>query len=395
MYQIRETDYYPSILYCPRFLDLIERYQVKGILPTISRSIDDFHRQLANLSVREILEVTPPEFETMTSCSVRKGRMSSPVNLNERECLDFFKVTKSVTGERICYTFTPRIMANYSVGVVASYYNYVGILYQIVLKATVSKTYSAFIISSVVDSNNMEEKDPLHSRPFEANADNAKTFSKSRIFVYGDSIEINRLPPPHDTKCTPGHDQEACYELCLIEKFRAINKLPWSGFHREKLDMKILTPTDLLNEGIARHVEDSFEECHSLCKLKTECFTKFSRTTIQEYPGDCLVMSSMLPSLPHMSIYAIPSLTLVEYIVQVGSSFGMWFGLSIISFDPVKWIQQILENKSCFKRENRETQLFQMKRLRRNEVNNTRGNELNNTPGHIFNRRIFVDPEKT
>ena len=387
MYQIRETDYYPSILYCPRFLDLIERYQVKGILPRISKSIEDFHRQLANLTVKQILEVTPPEFDTMSSCSVRKGRMLSPVNLNERECLDFFKVTKSVTGERICYTFTPRIRANYSVGDIASFYNYVGILYQIVFKSTVSKTFCAFIISSVVDPDNMEEKDPLHSRPFEANADNAKTFSQSRIFVYGDSIEINRLPPPHDTRCTPGHDQEACYEVCLIEKFKAINKLPWSGFHREKLDIKILNPTDLLNETISRHVEDSFEECHSKCKLKTECLTKFSRTTIQEYQGESLVMSSMLPSLPHMSIYAIPSLTLVEYIVQLGSSFGMWFGLSIISFDPVKWIQQILENKNCFKRQNRESQLFQMKRLR--------GHELKNTPRHVFNRRIFVDSEKT
>ena len=29
-------------------------------------------------------------------------------------------------------------------------------------------------------------------------------------------------------------------------------------------------------------------------------------------------------------------LNLVEYIVQIGSSFGMWFGLSISSFNPMK-----------------------------------------------------------
>ena len=318
-------------------MDLIERYHVKGIIPTVARSTQDFYRQLANLTVRQILEVTPPKFNTITRCSVRRGRISFPVILNETECLDFFKVTKSVTRNRICYTFTPRIRAIYSVGDVATYYDYVGILYSIVLKTTVSKTFHAFIISSVLDSKSFGEEDPLHSRLFQANADNAKTFSQSRIVVYGDSIEINRLPPPHDTRCTPGHDQEVCYEVCLIEKFKAINKLPWSGFHREKLDIKILNPTDLLNETILRHVADSFEECHSLCKLKTECLTKFSRTTIQEYQGDSLIISSMLPSLPHMSIYAIPSLTLVEYMVQIGSSFGMWFGLSIISINPTKW----------------------------------------------------------
>ena len=337
VYQVRAFDFYQSIMYCPRFMELIERQQVKSILATIPKSTDDFHRQLENLTVRQILEVTPPVFDTMTSCSVRKGRMSSPVSLNERQCLDFFKITKSVTGERICYTFTPRIQATYSVGDVASSYNYVGILYQIVLKASVSKTIYAFIISSVLDPNTTEQEDPLHSRAFQANADNMKTFNQSRIFVYGDSMEINRLPPPHDTKCTPGHDQEVCYESCLMNKLRTINKLPWSGFHRRKLDMKILTPTDLLNESISKHVADSFEECHSLCKLKTECLTKFSRTTIQEYQGYSMVISSMLPSLPHMSIYSIPSITLVEYIVQIGSSFGMWFGMSINSFDPKNW----------------------------------------------------------
>ena len=318
-------------------MELIQRHQVKRILPTISTSNEGFYRQLENLTVRHILEMTPPEFDTMTSCSVRKGTISSPENLNERECLDFFKVTKFVTGERICYTFTPRIMANYSVGDVASSYNFVGILYQIFFKSIVSKTTYAFIISSVLNPNSTEKEDPLHSRAFQAHADNAKTFSQSRIFVSGDSIEINRLPPPHDTKCTPDHDQEVCYESCLKDKFTTIHRLPWSGFHRQKLDIKILTPTDLLNETISRHVADSFQECQSLCKLKTECLTKFSRTTIEEYQGDSFVISSMLPSLPHMSIYAIPSLTLVEYIVQLGSSFGMWFGLSIISFDPVNW----------------------------------------------------------
>ena len=337
VYQVRAFDFYQSIMYCPRFMELIERQQVKSILATIPKSTDDFHRQLENLTVRQILEVTPPVFDTMTSCSVRKGRMSSPVSLNERQCLDFFKITKSVTGERICYTFTPRIQATYSVGDVASSYNYLGILYQIFFKSSVAKTTFAFIISSVLDLNTTDKEGPLHSRAFQANVDNAKTFSQSNIFVSGDSIEINRLPAPYDTRCTPGHDQEVCYEFCLIGKFKTMNRLPWSGFHREKLDMKILAPTDLLNESIARLVEDSIQKCHFLCKLKPECFTKFSRTTVQEYQGYSLVISSILPSLPHMSIYSIPSLTLVEYIVQIGSSFGMWFGMSINSFDPKNW----------------------------------------------------------
>ena len=337
MYQFRETDYYQSIMYCPRFKELINHKRLKELGKTFSEdSLEDYLRGFSSLTIKDILELTPPESQAIHGCMVRVGRMSSISVMKQKECEAYFEVIKSVNGEKVCYTFMPRIWANYTVRHVASSLTHTNTVYEIYAHPSIAKGVFAFFISSPIDFSS-NSKDPLHSVPFQALGQNDKHFLQLRFAVYGDSIEINRLPPPFDTNCSPGHDQEACYEKCLIDTFKAINRLPWSGFHRHKLETIMLNPIDLGNETIVRFVDTSFEKCDSRCKIRTECLTQFSRTTIQEYKERFMTLSSMLPTLPHMSLYAVPFLNLIQYIVQIGSSFGMWFGLSIISFNPIKW----------------------------------------------------------
>ena len=329
-------------MYCPRFFDLIHGNREKslGIPAQILHTFDQYLRYLSNLTVKDILELTPPESEVIHSCTIRLGKMSTPTYFDNLKCKGYFNVTKSVYTERICYLFIPIFEAtSFSAGDVATSLTSLGSVYRIVARPSISNSFYASFISV----NNGNAKDFLHSRLFQANTANERTFNQSRILVHGDSIEIKRLPPPFDTACTPGHDQEICYEKCLVDKFKKINRLPWSGFHSEKHSMKMLTPTEFLNETISEHVGQSFEECHCLCKLKTECFTQFSRTSILEYQATSFSFISALPSQPHMSVFAIPTLTLVEFIVQMGGCFGMWFGMSIISINPLKW--KILQNK--------------------------------------------------
>ena len=335
-FQIREINNYQSIMYCPRFFELIHRQNKEKIRTSgqLSLSLDQYFRYLSNLTIKDILELTPPVSEIIDGCIIRFGKMSTPTVFDNSKCKIYFNVTKSVFGEKICYTFIPRFEANgFSVGDIATSLTHTGSVYRIVPRPTILLSFYASFISVV----NGNIKDFLHSRLFQAKTTNEKTFNQSRILVHGDSIEINRLPPPFDTACTPRHDREMCYENCLVKKLKVINRLPWSGFHSEKFDMKMLTPLQLLNETISEFVGQSFEECHSLCKLKTECFSQFSRTTILEYQAKFSYFISALPSQPHMSVFAISTLTLIEYIVQMGSCFGIWFGMSIISVNPVKW----------------------------------------------------------
>ena len=105
--------------------------------------------------------------------------------------------------------------------------------------------------------------------------------------------------------------------------------------------MKMLTRLDLDNKTILEFAEQSFENCYFRCKLKAECLTQFSRTIVQVFPSQYPLpfIASMVPSLPHISLYAVPLLTLIEYVIQLGSCFGIWFGLSIISLNPIKMLK--------------------------------------------------------
>ena len=373
VFQIRDDNKYQSVMYCPRSIDLLDRRNHKqyGISPEVPPAYEKFLLELSRLTIKDILELTPEESDAILHCAVRHGRVSTVDIIQQKECFSFFKVMKSVSGERICYAFIPNSLANYSAGDVASSLTYLNSIYVLLINSSISKSSYAAFISSVIDPNG-SLKNVLHSRRFQSFTANEKTFNQSRFNILGDSIEIYRVPPPYDTGCTPGHNQETCYEDCLTVKFRTINRVPWSGFHTTKLNLRMLTRVDFLNKTISVFANESFEECHSRCKLKTECVTQFSRTTIQEYQSSQLSFASVLPSQPHMSVYAIPVLNLIEYIVQVGSCFGMWFGLSIFTLNPIQRIKHIILKDSKRTRLvgwSRRRRLFQLRKNTRNQNN--------------------------
>ena len=357
-YRIRDVEYYQTIMYCPRSFDLMDkrRYKMYGLLsPKNSFKVQHNLRQL---TINDILELTPEESEAINSCVVRQGIVSTPLVMKQKECRIFFKVSKSVTGETICYTFMPRILGKYSVGGVATSQTHSGYSYRLTLNSSIGFSPYATIISAVINQNN--EEDFLNSRAYASRVfdQSQACFSKSKITVLGESTDIHRLPPPYDTKCTYGHNREKCYDECLDASFKTIDRASWSSFHREKLSLKMVTQIDLENETVSEYINQTFKACHLKCKIRSECFIQFSRTTTQIFSSQTFTLSSMLPSLPHMSVYAVPCLNPIEYIVQVGSCFGIWFGLSIISFNPLKLKILLKKNPARQVNSNRVNRLF-------------------------------------
>ena len=345
--EIRETEYYQTISFCPRFAELLDRSNQKkfGLRASPPFKVEDVYEDMKRLTIRDILELTPPESNVVQYCSRRETNISTIVSMNQTECESFFNITKSVNGERICYTFMPKNKTGYSVGDVASSQTYTNTVYQIYLQPSLQGVVVGFFISEFVDSENF--RDPLDSRLYQVMMWNTDSFDQSMFAVLGESVEISRLPNPHDTHCIPGHDREICYEECIIEKFKDIDRIPWSGYHRKRLNRKMLTPSDLENLTTFEFAMQAYRGCHQKCKRKTECHIVFSKTFVYNYLNKStsfgLALISMVPSGPNLSLYSVPVITLVEYIIQIGSCFGVWFGLSIISFNPAKW--KILKKK--------------------------------------------------
>ena len=126
----------------------------------------------------------------------------------------------------------PNVGLNFSVGQVASSKYFTNIVYVIYVKRNMLASKFAFFISWTT--KRRLANGPLDSRPYQAKVLNQITLNESSFSVYGESAEIHKLPPPFDTKCTPGHQREKCYEKCLNQKLVLINRLSWSAFHRKK-----------------------------------------------------------------------------------------------------------------------------------------------------------------
>ena len=370
VFEIREIDHYQTMLYCPRSVDFFSKaFKNFGNVQNVTVVMERAEKELSKLTIKDILELTPPINHVIKQCAVRQGIMSIPVVLDQRDCEAFFHVSKSVIGERVCYTIMPKIGANFSVGAVASSRLYTNIVYTIYVKPVILETKLAAFLSWIA--NEEQGNDPFDSCPYQARVFNYKTLTQSSFVVYGESIKIHRLPPPFDTKCTPGHQREKCYEQCLNKQFAVINRVSWSGFHREKLNMNMVTANDLRNDSISEFINGVFVECQTSCKTHADCVTQFSRTSVQEFQSpNQSSFSSMLPSFPRISLHAVPSLNLIEYVVQVGSSFGIWFGLSIISLNPMKVLQPSDSASRLVNNRNRRLLFILSKLVRQNGVQN-------------------------
>ena len=335
-FEVQEVEKLQTILFCPRYVDLVDRSQFKfyGIRSDL-RSRKKIAEALSVLTVKQISELTPNVSGIIEECVVRESNLLLPLILTANECKKFFNIWKSVNGERVCYTFLPRNQRCYSVGNVASSLTHQNIVYQVGLKDLLAKTRSAyFIIHSPYPKN---RSDLLLSRMFGSSVNNAKSYKGSTFYVSYALMEILKLPPPYDTECKKGK-RRTCYEVCLMNRFKQINRVPWSGFHRDHIDMKILSYNDTKNQTIAKVAKNAFRDCHNECKLNRECYTSFSVTKAEENKrfGFKLRISSMVPFSPYTKIISVPSVTLVDYLVQVGSCLGIWFGFSILSLNPVK-----------------------------------------------------------
>ena len=342
-YQVKDIEDYQSLMFCSRFKELLDRsrHQEYGISASVPETFPEILTELSALTVKDILILTPAASDVIKDCFKRDDLISAPIRLNQSECYGFFEVVKSVSGERICYSFMPKSRTQYSVGDASSSQTDVNVVYQISLLPALARTVLGYFIHYSGNAHDGSDKEPLISRMYQAKVINSNTFHQSKIAMYGEYTYITRLPPPHDTVCVPGHFREKCYETCLTRKLSIINKVSWSSYIEKEVELKMLTLSDLRNITIATYVYSSFQYCHTSCKMKTECFISFSKTSVQEYEdrqnGNSFALQALTPGAPYLFVFAVPFVTPIEFVVQIGSCFGVWFGLSIVSINPVRW----------------------------------------------------------
>lgn len=156
----------------------------------------------------------------------------------------------------------------------------------------------------------------------------------SRVIIRTTVETFYTLPRPYDTQCSKDN---RCYFKCITKNtLQTFNRLPLSEAYNESTEYLNMTPrTDHdknLNSTPTTEAQDCMKECS-----RPSCRKVVPTTTIDvaEIPGaKDLNLVVVLPESTSLTISSIGSMGFTVYLSNILTSIGIWFGISVVGYDP-------------------------------------------------------------
>lgn len=337
----------PSSSLCIRYTDIVDypRLQRETGLSVYYPAPVNITRDIlwdakSALTVSQIFNYSPPINEFFHSCKVRFPDDYRIETYTGNDCLNTFKMSKYYAQEYVCYRLDPRdsLMMKYKISATAL--SDPNVLYNVRVNAT------AFARLAVLKLVLHDRPTPTHSfslapwydvffNPFSG------IYSNDYITLTYIKMIFNLLPYPYDTNCRDYASEGLqnavnCIEQCLQENIiLQFGKVPFSGIIDEPLNLKPISPYDIVNETRAKELDAIETFCKGVCK-KATCKLSYSITRmVVTYDRAPTTVVVKVPPEPFVIIAYKPAVPLVEFITIVLSCFGTWFGVSILGLNPV------------------------------------------------------------
>lgn len=136
-----------------------------------------------------------------------------------------------------------------------------------------------------------------------------------------------------------------CYGNVTLEN---IGKLPYSSFYDEPIDKKLISHSMLRNLTLSKLLQQWFENCEESCARPCSysyCSTVGHADTSASLDNSKLGSTIRVesPSSPDTDTTYVPSLPFLDFVIYILSTLGTWFGLVIISCNPVNFIHKVTD----------------------------------------------------
>lgn len=320
----------PSLSLCVRYYDILNRtnHEKYGIHPNWSGHIGVEHDQ-SKLTIRQIFELTPTGNATIDKCHRRSKDMEAMDGLSRKDCLKELNITKYFMQENVCYAYTFTTLPTFSHTKVAHSLLWRLMIIEIQLTPFLDRNW-AFVYFMVHFGT------PLFSRNFGRPDIISKPIPHDITYRYN---EIHLLEPPYDTLCTKveGQDRDRCFRSCMIDGLgRKLNRFPYSEITSEPIDLQHVTPKELQMRDKRKIIARIDQDCREACK-RPNCLAKFAYTTVYSLTTasfNFTSLSLLAPQSASTIIRTNPVYTFLDFFIYICSCFGIWFGLSILSFNP-------------------------------------------------------------
>jgi len=183
--------------------------------------------------------------------------------------------------------------------------------------------------------------------------------------IRGDAVKVTRLEAPYDSMCTNNRSLSytICFKSCRKQVYRTVGLVAHDEMVQEGNDdkLRVISFTDFSNQSLLDYLQENNRKCLLNCKTRHQCLEVYSLTTLE--PDSWMINNSIsiTASCPRQAstiINYIPNLLLLDFIVYISSSVGIWFGISFIHINPFSSskLTNIFKKKKCFRQNtNRKT----------------------------------------
>ncbi|KAI1279517.1 hypothetical protein HDE_14069 [Halotydeus destructor] len=302
-------------------------------------SVSDYQYILDLFSVSQILRFSPSHEQLFDKFDFRYPGDYEFTTIPLTHWKDKVHVTKFLTQSYVCFTFTVNLgnspWKSYFHGQVAKLLTSSGAIYEMDLNVT------ARAMKIIVH--------PRESRP-------TNVIMFSPLLVVDDLpvgelfdvsyrvLQVELLEPPYDTMCrnySPQYEEKSdCTRSCSKpETLHHLDKIPYEILEYDStLEKKLIASSDLRNATIRDILRRIRRHCRSKCS-QPDCFEYSTLTQVSRSPiknGRKVYIN--IPSQPCTIIRFYEATKMMDILIYIMSSAGAWLGMSVLSFDPTKWL---------------------------------------------------------
>lgn len=323
----------------------------------ITGNLMEYYRRIDIMTATDMFSTTPDVdkvFNETRGCSIRipKDFAAEYPYPNGSKCRNIFNITKYIQRGLMCYKFNASIIDKSSE---LTTYEYAlspqapGLIYKIFLNNTIfgDVKYSAAILHSHKTSR-------LHDSVFSAvnfyERDMELAMSYLTMDITFSEFVIKRLPYPYDTNCVTIDGYKTSDDK-ILERLRN-DTIKYMGRAHSmsaitdlSLDVPALSAGSFRNKSILKQFMEIY---NNMSGWSYDCLINYYVTSVYTSNGNIVTISVFMPQDPKTIIHHKPQEDLIDFLMYITSSFGIWLGVSVLSIFEL--VRNIISKKFPSKR---------------------------------------------
>lgn len=307
----------------------------------MKKSWSDLYAIKDNVTIKDIFDQSPSSDNVLgkdLACVIRYPGMitASFPGANRSDCMPMLKVERNIQRSFVCYKITVKAipaddMLNQDEYTLSP--TYPGLVFRLFLNNRIFGNISYF--TAFASSRNTSHfYDSKFSRTNSyMRSPNSTSEDYFDIELLYQSIFIERLKPPFDTACREAYPYQSIDEYWYLNFRRhVISELglidTFYPVEESTLELKPLFAIYLRNKTFLEHFNYIFKNYN---RTYLDCHIKFYVSKISIAKATNMAVSVFWQQEPKLRIKYIPIYGMIDYALYVCSSFGIWFGVSVLS----------------------------------------------------------------